>query len=165
MQPLHFWCNLLRNSLFKNTDTTQLIFIYREWRLGLYFSFEMALGESEIERQAKFIKMWRRRRTLEMFWLMRAAAINYCSYSRAKPTRSVICHETPSTNVSLAAIIRYLSLIDNSANLSQLLHESWHRVYSYIHHTLWQHLIWRSQKDFSSFITNYKLLFCFIWLS
>ena len=47
--------------------------------------------------------MWGVRRTSETVWLMRATAINYCSYCSAKPARSVICQETLSTcNVPLA---------------------------------------------------------------
>ena len=62
-----------------------------------------SFARNEIETQLKFIKMWGVRRTSETVWLMRATAINYCSYCSAKPARSVICQETLSTcNVPLA---------------------------------------------------------------
>ena len=62
-----------------------------------------SFARNEIETQLKFIKMWGVRRKSETVWLMRATAINYCSYCSAKPARSVICQETLSTcNVLLA---------------------------------------------------------------
>ena len=77
-------------------------------RIPLWMGFVFFLGSdsfarNEIETQLKFIKMWGVRRTSETVWLMRATAINYCSYCSAKPARSVICQETLSTcNVPLA---------------------------------------------------------------
>ena len=77
-------------------------------RIPLWMGFVFFLGKdsfarNEIETQLKFIKMWGVRRTSETVWLMRATAINYCSYCSAKPARSVICQETLSTcNVPLA---------------------------------------------------------------
>ena len=73
------------------------------WTGFVFFLASDSFPRNEIETQLKFIKMWGVRRTSETVWLMRATAINYCSYCSAKPARSVICQETLSTcNVPLA---------------------------------------------------------------